>query len=126
MGMSIYKLCSGYTSVPESGSLSLSSVAPLPVTGTMPAWKHNHGNKTIMKFMSNCSLTNNNIVHVLMRDEKEGRKKEARRKQERSKQGQTNNKATQHSTPKAVTFPTCTCTSIIALIPCRQYNMLQL
>ena len=34
-------------------------------------------------------------VHVLMRDEKEGR----------SKQGQTNNKAEQHSTPKAVTFP---------------------
>ena len=36
-------------------------------------------------------------THVLMRDE--GRKKEA------SKQGQTNNKAKQHSTPKAVTFP---------------------
>ena len=36
-------------------------------------------------------------THVLMRDE--------RRKEERSKQGQTNNKATQHSTPKAVTFP---------------------
>ena len=34
-------------------------------------------------------------IHVLMRDEKEGR----------SKQGQTNNKAKQHSTPKAVTFP---------------------
>ena len=33
-------------------------------------------------------------VHVLMRDEKE-----------RSKQGQINNKANQHSTPKAVTFP---------------------
>ena len=33
-----------------------------------------------------------------MRDKKEGRKKE------RSKQGQTN-KAKQHSTPKAVTFP---------------------
>ena len=30
-----------------------------------------------------------------MRDEKEGR----------SKQGQTNNKAKQHTTPKAVTFP---------------------
>ena len=28
-----------------------------------------------------------------------------RRKEERSKQGQTNNKARQHSTPKAVTFP---------------------
>ena len=36
-------------------------------------------------------------VHVLMRVE--------RRKEERSKQGQTNNKAKQHSTPKAVTFP---------------------
>ena len=36
-------------------------------------------------------------IHVLMRDE--------RRKEERSKQGQTNNKAEQHSTPKAVTFP---------------------
>ena len=36
-------------------------------------------------------------LHVLMRDE--------RRKEERSKQGQTNNKAKQHSTPKAVTFP---------------------
>ena len=28
-----------------------------------------------------------------------------RRKEERSKQGQINNKAKQHSTPKAVTFP---------------------
>ena len=36
-----------------------------------------------------------------MRDEKEGRKKQARS----NKQGQTNNKAKQHSTPKAVTFP---------------------
>ena len=36
-------------------------------------------------------------VHVLMRDEEEGRKKQARSK----KQG----KAKQHSTPKAVTFP---------------------
>ena len=35
------------------------------------------------------------IIHSLIRDEKE----------ERSKQGQTNNKAKQHSTPKAVTFP---------------------
>ena len=62
-------------------------------------------------------------VHVLMRDE--------RRKEETSKQDQTNNKAKQHSTPKAVTFPkknelpqvhvlvhehlhvyTCTCTCI--------------
>ena len=34
-------------------------------------------------------------IHALMRDEKVGR----------SKQGQTNNKAKQHSTPKAVTFP---------------------
>ena len=34
------------------------------------------------------------LLHVLMRDE--------RRKEERSKQGQTNNKAKQHSTPKAV------------------------
>ena len=36
-------------------------------------------------------------IHVLMRDE--------RRKEGKSKQGQTNNKAKQHSTPKAVTFP---------------------
>ena len=36
-------------------------------------------------------------IHVLMRDE--------RRKEERTKQGQTNNKAKQHSTPKAVTLP---------------------
>ena len=73
MGMSIilFKLYSGYTSVPKSGGcLSLSSVAPLSVTGTTPAW--NHGNKTIMNH--NWSLTNNNIVHVLMRNEK----KEAR------------------------------------------------
>ena len=35
------------------------------------------------------------VVHVLMRDEKEGREKQAR----------TNNKAKQHSTSKAVTFP---------------------
>ena len=41
-------------------------------------------------------------VHVLMR--------EMRRKEERSKQGQTNNKAKQHSTPKAVT---CTCTYML-------------
>ena len=34
-------------------------------------------------------------LHVLTRDEKEAR----------SKEGQTNNKAKQHSTPKAVTFP---------------------
>ena len=34
-------------------------------------------------------------VHVLMRDEKEGR----------CKQGQTNNKAKQHSTPKGIAFP---------------------
>ena len=31
--------------------------------------------------------------------------RDERRKEERSKQGQTNNKAKQHSTPKAVTFP---------------------
>ena len=31
--------------------------------------------------------------------------RDERRKEERSKQGQTNNKAQQHSTPKAVTFP---------------------
>ena len=36
------------------------------------------------------------FLHILMRDE--------RRKEERSKQGQTN-KAKQHSTPNAVTFP---------------------
>ena len=36
-------------------------------------------------------------IHVLMRNE--------RRKEERSKQDQTNNKAKQHSTPKAVTSP---------------------
>ena len=35
-------------------------------------------------------------VYVSMRDEKEGRKKQA---------SHTNNKANQHSTPKAVTFP---------------------
>ena len=32
-----------------------------------------------------------------------------RRKEEGSNQGQTINKAKQHSTPTAVTFPTCTC-----------------
>ena len=40
-------------------------------------------------------LHTTSVIHVLMRDE--------RRKEERSKQGQTNNKAKQHSTPKAVT-----------------------
>ena len=40
------------------------------------------------------------MIHVVMRDGKEGRKKQAR-----SKQGQTNDKAKHHSTPKAVTFP---------------------
>ena len=39
----------------------------------------------------------NKIYNILMRDE--------RRKEERRKQGQTSNKAKQHSTPKAVTFP---------------------
>ena len=39
---------------------------------------------------SNCTTVVH--VHVLMRDEKEGRRK----------QGQTHNKAKQHSTPKAV------------------------
>ena len=37
--------------------------------------------------------------HVLMRDEKKGRKKQARSNK------QTNNKPKQHSTPKAFTFP---------------------
>ena len=48
-----------------------------------------------------------------------------RRKEERSKQGQTNNKAKQHSTPKAVTFP---CTSIIIslLLDYRLYIMKEL
>ena len=41
-----------------------------------------------------CPQTNLYKVQVLMRDE--------RRKEERSKQDQTNNKAKQHSTPKAV------------------------
>ena len=44
-----------------------------------------------MVYMMSCSV----CIHVLMKDEKEGR----------SKQGQINNKAKQHSTPKAVTFP---------------------
>ena len=40
------------------------------------------------------------------RNEKEERKtkEEMRRKKEKSKEGQINNKAKQHSTPKAVTF----------------------
>ena len=37
-------------------------------------------------------------VHVSMRDEKEGKKKQARSNKQ-------TNKAQQHSTPKAVTFP---------------------
>ena len=37
-------------------------------------------------------------IHVLMRDEKEGRKKQARSNKQQGK-------AIQHSTPKAVTFP---------------------
>ena len=43
-------------------------------------------------------------MDVLMRAEKEGRRKE-----ERSKQDQTNNKAKQHSTPKAVTPKKMSC-----------------
>ena len=44
-----------------------------------------------------------------------------RRKEERSKQGKTNNKAKQHSTPKAITFPkknklTCTCTCWVCCV----------
>ena len=46
-------------------------------------------------------------IQVLMRDEKEGKK---------SKQGQTNYKAKQHSTPKAVTFPKCTCSSLMCTL----------
>ena len=38
------------------------------------------------------------LIHVLIRDEKEGRKKQARSNKQ-------TNKAKQHSTPKAVTFP---------------------
>ena len=41
-------------------------------------------------------LTGESYIDVLIRDKKD---------RERSKQGQTNNKAKQHSTPKAVTFP---------------------
>ena len=43
--------------------------------------------------LGKCSIVVS-CIHVLIRYEKEGRKK----------QGQTNNKAKQHSTPKAVTF----------------------
>ena len=46
-------------------------------------------------------------VHVLMRDE--------RRKEERRKQDQTNNKAKQHSAPKAVTFPGRLCNNPLSL-----------
>ena len=53
------------------------------------------------------------IVHVLMRDEKEGR----------SKQGQTNNKAKQHSTPKAVTFPKKNELSRVGLEPTTLYTL---
>ena len=52
-------------------------------------------------------------VHVLMRDEKE----------ERSKQGQTNNKAKQHSTSKAVTFPKKNVLPRVGLEPTTLYTL---
>ena len=55
----------------------------------------------------------NHEVHVLMRDEKK----------ERSKQGQTNNKAKQHSTPKAVTFPKKNELSRVGLEPTTLYTL---
>ena len=62
-------------------------------------------------------LVNNNYctVHVLMRDEKEGKK--------RSKQGLTHNKAKQHSTPKAVTFPKKNELSRMGLEPTTLYTL---
>ena len=46
-----------------------------------------------------------------------------RRKEERSKQGQTNNKAKQHSTPKAVTFPKKNELSRVGLEPTTLYTL---
>ena len=46
-----------------------------------------------------------------------------RRKEERSKQGQTNNKAKQHSTPKAVTFPKKNEQPRVGLEPTTLYNL---
>ena len=54
-------------------------------------------------------------VQQLMRDE--------RKKGERSKQGQTNNKAKQHSTPKAVTFPKKNELSRVGLEPTTLYTL---
>ena len=45
-----------------------------------------------------------------------------RRKKDRSKQGQTNNKAKQHSTPKAVTFPKKNELSRVGLEPTTLYT----
>ena len=46
-----------------------------------------------------------------------------RRKEERSQQGQTNNKAKQHSTPKAVTFPDKTELPQVGLEPTTLYTL---
>ena len=46
-----------------------------------------------------------------------------RRKEERSKQGQTNNKAKQHSTPKAVTFPKKNVLPRVGLEPTTLYTL---
>ena len=64
----------------------ISSRLPLPPSQNF--WKQ-------LGSMGLLGITAPGMVHVLMRDEKE----------ERSEHGQTNNKAKQHSTPKAVTFP---------------------
>ena len=46
-----------------------------------------------------------------------------RKKEERSKQGQTNNKAKQHSTPKAVTFPKKNELPLVGLKPTTLYTL---
>ena len=49
--------------------------------------------------------------------------RDARRKEEGSKQGQTNNKAKQHSTPKAVTFPKKNELTQVGLEPTTLYTL---
>ena len=67
-------------------------------------------NENLYKCIYTCIYT-----CTLMRD--------ARRKEEGSKQGQTNNKAKQHSTPKAVTFPKKNELTQVGLEPTTLYTL---
>ena len=72
----------------------LCTLAPLCVEDYMVC----QGSTRLLLVLEWCSKTDDGEAYVHLNER-------CRRKEERSKQGQTNNKAKQHSTPKAVTFP---------------------